>query len=112
MKTTYKKILSSSTLLISTLIFPVFAFASTSAGGPLGAELEVSNILQSIINFITSENALFVVIIGIVLGGGLIIFARQNDSKGWHRVGQAVIGGTVIFGAIGVANLFFSGAVI
>lgn len=112
MKTTIKRISQKTAFLGLLFLTPSLLFASTTGGGAISSELQIVTILNQIIEFVTGPVAVLFIILGFIVGAGTIAVARQNDASGWQRIGKVIVGGAILFGAVGIANLFFAGAVI
>jgi type IV secretory pathway VirB2 component (pilin) len=112
MKTHIKTLIRTITALPLLIIVPMAAFGSTTGGGAIGGQLQITQIIWDIVDFLTGPIAIALIVLGFIVGAGTIAVARQNDAAGWQRLGKVIIGATIAFGAIGLVNLFFGGAVI
>lgn len=90
---------------------PISTFAS-SAGGGLGGGLQIVQIGEDIIGFLSGPAGIVMITLGIIAGGISIVFGRQRDQSGYRRLGSALIGGSIIVAAASLVNFFFSGALI
>lgn len=112
MKTRIKTFIQLVAALSILLIVPEVVFGSTTGGGSIGGQLQITQIIWDIVDFLTGPIAIALIVLGFIVGAGTIAVARQNDAAGWQRLGKVIIGATIAFGAIGLVNLFFGGAVI
>src|SRR5699024_3662922 len=90
---------------------PISTFAS-SAGGGLGGGLQIVQIGEDIIGFLSGPAGIVMITLGIIAGGISIVFGRQRDQSGYRRLGSAFIGGSIIVAAASLVNFSFSGALI
>lgn len=106
-----KYITTLSLALVLFLMKPYAVLASTTGSG-LGGSLQLVSIGQSIVDFLTGPIALILITLGILASGITIIKSKRNDDKGWSRLGNAIIGGSIILAASSLVSFFFSGALI
>jgi|GEM_PF-3919832 len=100
------------TAVITFILFPFDANASTSGGGSFGGGVPIVNIGNQFINWFQGPMGMILITLGLIMGGVSVIFGRENDRRGFKRVGWAFVGGSIIVGATSIAGYFFGGAVI
>lgn len=98
--------------IITLIMFPSATIASTSGGGSFGGGMPLINIANQVIDFLQGPIAMILITLGLILGGVGIVFGRENDKRGFKRLGWAVVGGSIIVGASSLVTFFFGGAVI
>lgn len=97
-----------SLLLFGLLLMPPGALASSMSGGSFGGQLQIINIGNDIIHFLSGPAGIVIITLGIIAGGVTIVFGRQRDQAGYRRLGQALIGGSIIVAAASLVGFFFT----
>lgn len=98
--------------LLGVLLMPANTFAAPTSGGSFGGQLQIINIGNDIIQFLSGPAGIVIITFGIIAGGITIVFGRQRDQAGYRRLGQALVGGSIIVAAASLVGFFFSGAMI
>lgn len=106
-----KTIQSTFAALFVFLLTPVMLFA-TGTGGSFGGSLKIVDIGRKIIGFLSGPAGIIIITLGIIGGGIAIVFGKQRDQAGYRKIGQTLVGGSIIVAAASLVGFFFSGAMI